>query len=60
MKTTHDSGVAASHGVDTSPEALVSAWADLPEALRCHPGVKRLYRIATVGVRVDAEGQPDA
>lgn len=40
-------GVPPTGGIDTSPGALASAWADLPEALRCHPGVKRLYRIAT-------------
>lgn len=25
---------------------LVAAWNDLPDDLRCHPGLKRLYRAA--------------
>ena len=25
---------------------LVAAWNDLPDSLRCHPGLKRLYRAA--------------
>lgn len=27
-------------------DELVAAWNDLPDALRCHPGLKRLYAAA--------------
>ena len=27
---------------------LVAAWNDLPDSIRCHPGLKRLFRAAQV------------
>lgn len=33
---------------DITPERaeLVAAWNDLPDSIRCHPGLKRLFRAA--------------
>jgi hypothetical protein len=40
-------------------EEVCAAWNDLPAALRCHPGLKRLYR-ALGGVRMDMPSEAEA
>jgi hypothetical protein len=35
-----------SHGGSDARRELVDAWNDLPDSLRCHPGLKRLFRAA--------------
>jgi hypothetical protein len=49
LKTAADS---ASGETLSQREEVCAAWADIPDALRCHPSMRRLYR-ALGGVRMD-------
>lgn len=42
--------VAAARPATVSPQRaeLVAAWNDLPDSIRCHPGLKRLFRACQV------------
>lgn len=41
---------AAAEALKVSPQRaeLVAAWNDLPDSIRCHPGLKRLFRACQV------------
>lgn len=50
-------GAQQSGETEAQREEVCAAWADLPDSLRCHPGLKRLY-LALGGLRdrKDADG----